>query len=236
MAAAAPILALIAGGIALSGVAGAYLDMIAPLMGFQLFAGGALLGGLASVIVGLLALFMTRGGRDPEGRTKALLGLALGMGLMIVVLGLAATGGMDAPPINDITTDLANPPQFASPKIVPEYSGRNMSYPVEFIPVVRASYSDLGPLDLSTPPDETFTRALVAARSLGWVIVAESPQTGIFDAQDVSKIFRFVDDITVRIVARGDGSRVDMRSKSRDGRSDLGANAARIRTFFDVLR
>ena len=235
MATAAPILALVAGFVALLGPTGAYLGLFAPLTGFMLFVCGALLGGLASVIVSLVGLVLSRGGRDPQGRTKALGGLAIGLGLLVVVLGSATTTG-DAPRINDITTDLDNPPAFESAKIVPDYIGRDMSYPVEFVVVVRESYPDLEPLRLASPPDVTFERAIATAESLGWEIVSRSESRGVFDAQHVSTIFRFVDDITVRIVADGPGSRVDMRSKSRDGQSDLGVNAARIRSFFDALR
>jgi uncharacterized protein (DUF1499 family) len=234
MATAAPILSLVAGFVALLGVAGAYLGLVAPLTGFMLFVAGALLGGLLSVVVSLVGIFLSRGGRDPLGRTKALGGLAMGMGLMIVVLGAATMAG-DAPPINDITTDLDNPPEFESARIVPDYVGRDMSYPAEFVEVVRVSYPDLEPLRLDSPPDVTFERAIATAESLGWEIVSRSESRGVFDAQHVSTIFRFVDDITVRIVADGPGSLVDMRSKSRDGQSDLGANAARIRTYFDAL-
>ena len=235
MAAAAPILSLVAGFIALLGVAGAYLGLVAPITGFTLFVAGALLGGLLGVIVSLIAIVLSRGGRDPQGRTKALGGLAIGLGLLIVVLGAAAMGG-DAPPINDITTDLDNPPEFESATIVPDYVGRDMSYPAEFVEVVRVSYPDLEPLRLASPPDATFERAIATAESLGWEIVSRSESRGVFDAQHVSSIFRFVDDITVRIVPDGPGSLVDMRSKSRDGQSDLGANAARIRLYFDALR
>jgi uncharacterized protein (DUF1499 family) len=232
MAAAALILSLIAGGIALLGVAGSFFGLFAPLTGFQLFAAGALLGGLLSAIVGLIGVFLTRGGSDPEGRRKAMTGLAIGFGLMIIVLGAASTAG-DAPAINDITTDLDNPPQFQSPSIVPDYVGRDMRYPEEFKPIVRESYPDLAPLRVSTSPQATFNQAIEIAESLGWEIVARSESQGVFDAQHTSAIFRFIDDIAVRITADGSGARIDMRSKSRDGQSDLGANAARIRVYFE---
>jgi len=235
MAAAAPILSLVASFVALLGPLAAYLGLVAPLTGFMLFVSGALLGGLLSVVLSLIGLVVSRGGRDPQGRTKALGGLAIGLGLLIVVLGPAAMAPK-VPRINDITTDLDNPPAFESATIVPDYVGRNMSYPPEFVEIVRVSYPDLAPLRLATSPDVTFERAIATAESLGWEIVSRSETRHVFDAQHVSKIFRFVDDITVRIVPDGPGSRVDMRSKSRDGQSDLGANAARIRVFFDALR
>ncbi|HPG28893.1 MAG TPA: hypothetical protein PLW10_24890, partial [Myxococcota bacterium] len=63
MAAAAPILALVAAGLALCGVAGAWLGLLSPMAGFQAFAGGALLGGIASVIVALVGILLSRAGR-----------------------------------------------------------------------------------------------------------------------------------------------------------------------------
>lgn len=235
MANTALILSLAAGLTALFGPACAHLGWVAPLTGFKLFAAGTIIGGLSSVIVSLIGIALSRGGRDPQGRTRAMGGLAIGLCLLIVVLGAASLAG-DAPPINDITTDLDNPPAFESAQIVTDYVGRDMNYPPEFVETVRESYPDLKPLRLSSAPEASFEHAIRTAESLGWEIVSRSRSRGVFDAQQVSSIFRFVDDITVRIVADGDGSRVDMRSKSRDGKSDLGANAARIRSFFDALR
>lgn len=234
MASIALILSLLASFVALLGPVSANLGLVAPLTGFYLFVLGALPGGLLTIVLGLIGLYLARGGDDPTARTRSLGALAIGLGLVIVVLGAASTAG-DAPPINDITTDLEDPPAFASPLVVPEYKARNMNYPEEFVEVVRTSYPDLAPLRIDAPPDEIYERAITIAESFGWTIVARSDDDRVFDAQDESSLFRFVDDITVRIVPDGEGSKVDMRSKSRDGQSDLGANAARIRTFFDAL-
>jgi len=235
MATVAPILALISGATALIGLLGAYSGLLAPLVGFMLFVAGTLLGGVATLIVSVVGLVQTRGDRDLEGRRKALVGSAVGVVLLLVVFGAASTGG-DAPPINDITTDLENPPDFAPAQLVPAYAGRDMSYPEEFVPLVRAGYPDLAPIELAVPPAEAFERALAAAEALGWEVVASDPDRTRFDARQETALFRFVDDVTVRIVAEGPGSRIDVRSKSRDGRSDLGANAARIRAFAEQLR
>jgi uncharacterized protein (DUF1499 family) len=234
MASFARTVSLIAGTLALLGLAAANTGLVAPLTGFQVCIGGALLGGLVGVVLSLIAIVTTRGGRDPVGRQKAWVGLAIGLGLLLAVLAGASTGG-DAPPINDITTDLANPPAFASAEVVADYAGRDMSYPAEFVEIVRASYPDLAPLSTDTPPAETYALALAAAESLGWEISAKSDAENRFDAKDTTALFRFVDDVTVRVTADGTGSRVDVRSKSRDGRGDLGANAKRIRALFDAI-
>ncbi len=235
MAAVSPIISLVAAGLALVGLLGAYSGIVSPMAGFQTFVAGALLGGLFCTVLALIGLFLSRGGRDPEGKTKSLIGLAIALGLLILVLGAASTGG-DAPPINDITTDLVNPPAFADATVVPDYRGRDMSYPEDYVPIVRASYPDLEPLRLDQPPDQAFTRALEAARGLGWEIVGEDRATGRFWARDATAIFRFVDDVAVRVTRDGAGVRIDVRSKSRDGQGDLGANAARIRALLEAIR
>jgi uncharacterized protein (DUF1499 family) len=234
MAAAAPIIALISAALAVIGLLGAWTGLLPPMAGFTTFVSGCLLGGLFSTVVALIGLWMTRGDRDPVGRQRALVGLALSLGLLIVVLGAASTGG-DAPPINDITTDLVDPPAFADADRVPDYRGRDMSYPPEFVAVVREHYPDLAPLRLDEAPAEAYARALRAANGLGWEVVLEDPQTGAFYARDVTALFRFVDDVVVRIRPEGAGARIDVRSKSRDGRGDLGANAARIRALLAAI-
>lgn len=234
MAAAAPIIALLSAGLALVGVLGAFTGLLAPMAGFSTFAAGALLGGIFSAVVALVGLFLTRGGADPKGRMKALIGLAISLGLLIVVLGAASTSG-DAPPINDITTDLADPPAYADPGRVADYRGRDMSYPAEFVPVVREHYGDLAPLRLAVPPSAAFDRARSAAEGLGWEIALEDAGAGLLYARDVSSIFKFVDDVAVRVRPDGSGAQIDVRSKSRDGRSDLGANARRIRSYFEAI-
>jgi len=230
MAAASPKLSLIALALALVGILGAYSGVISPMAGFQTFVAGALLGGLFCSILALVGLFLCRGGRDPEGRMQALIGLSIALGLLIVVLAAASTGG-SAPPINDITTDLENPPAFADAFLVPDYRGRDMRYPAEFVEIVQESYPDLVALQLDEAPMEVFPRAVDAAEALGWEIVAQDGSTGAFYAKHETSIFRFVDDVVVRISPDGSGSRIDVRSKSRDGRGDLGANAKRIRSF-----
>jgi len=214
----------------LLGLLGVQLGLLAPITAFALFALGTLICGVAGVIVGIIAIVRTRQGFGPADRRDAILATVLGVALL-GLLGVAGSGGRDAPPINDITTDLTDPPAFAGPDQVAGYVDRDMSYPPDFVAVVRAHYPDLQPIRSSLPSDRAYARALASARALGWEITAESPESGRFDASDTSRVFRFVDDITVRVRPEGAGSRIDIRSKSRDGRGDLGANSERIRLF-----
>jgi len=88
---------------------------------------------------------------------------------------------------------------------------------------------------LSAPPDRAFGQVEAAARGLGWEIAAAVPGEGRLEATDTTRWFGFKDDIVVRVTPALDGGRVDARSVSRVGRSDLGANAERIRAFLAAL-
>jgi uncharacterized protein (DUF1499 family) len=80
-----------------------------------------------------------------------------------------------------------------------------------------------------------FPRALAAAHEMGWQVVASEPGEGRIEASATTFWFGFVDDVVVRITPSGSGSRIDVRSVSRVGRSDVGANAKRISTYLTRL-
>lgn len=208
------------------------LGVVKPLFGFQAFFGLGLLLGLIALVLSPFALRATRAASGRSGRGLAWLGFGCGA-LLATVLAVSARGGAGVPPINDITTDLADPPAFASD---PAGEGRDMAYPPDFVPQVRAAYADLAPIRVSSDAARALALAEQTARSLGWEVVAVDAGAGTLLARETSRIFRFVDDVVVRVRAsEGGGAVVDVRSKSRDGRGDLGANAARIRRFAEAL-
>jgi uncharacterized protein (DUF1499 family) len=219
-----------------AGAAGAQTGSLPAALGFRVFLLGALTC-LLALLVGLLALRTTRRGRGRAGRSHAWLGTALGLvGLGVVVA--AAWPGRGLPAINDITTDPADPPAFVAAARAQRNRGRDLAYPGDsFAQQQRAAYSDLAPIELPLPPAEALAKAEAAARELGWEIAAVDPAAGTLEASETTPLFRFVDDVVVRVrpAAGGAGSRVDVRSKSRDGRGDLGANARRIRAFRERL-
>jgi uncharacterized protein (DUF1499 family) len=91
-------------------------------------------------------------------------------------------------------------------------------------------------LEISQPPAEAFARAAAAARASGWEITHLDEKSGALEAVATTRWFGFKDDIVVRVAAAGGGSRIDVRSRSRVGRSDLGANARRIQDFLGRLK
>jgi uncharacterized protein (DUF1499 family) len=77
---------------------------------------------------------------------------------------------------------------------------------------------------------------LALARDQGWIIGAANADTGSIEATDSSFWFGFTDDIAIRVRPEGTGAHIEMRSVSRVGRSDLGANARRMRPYLEELR
>jgi uncharacterized protein (DUF1499 family) len=216
----------------LLGPALAHFFIAAPIAGFGIFLLGVLFGVLA-VIVGLLALIV--GPAGSRGATLAGIVVAL---LVVVVVLIMSGARSDIPRINDITTDTENPPQFVHAGTLPENAGRDMAYPgPSFAEQQKAGYADLGPVTLAMPPDEAFKRVAAAARSMPtWVITREDASAHALEGYDTTWLFHFRDDFVIEVRPTPNGqSLVQMRSKSRDGKGDIGANAARIKAFFQRL-
>ena len=158
----------------------------------------------------------------------------------VMAVSVPVRYGMTArsvPPIHDITTDTENPPQFNA--ILPlrkdalnpaEYGGPALAEQQ------HQAYPDIVPLTLGVQPHQVFEQARSAAHKMGWEIVNADPLQGIIEATDTTFWFGFKDDIVIRVSPHGGASRVDIRSLSRLGKSDVGANARRIRAFLKNLK
>ena len=79
--------------------------------------------------------------------------------------------------------------------------------------------------------DDAFDRALAVAADLGWEVYHQDRNAGIIEAVDTTAIMAFRDDVVIRLRTNADGTLVDLRSVSRVGIGDIGANAKRIRAF-----
>jgi uncharacterized protein (DUF1499 family) len=215
------------GGIVLAALLFGHFGLVPPFTGFRAFLFGGLLS-LVGLVLGAIALRATRGGRP--GRDRAWFAVAVGALVLLGVLA-AASAGRGLPRINDITTRPDDPPVFEAAAREADNQGRDMAYPAAFAAQQRAGYPDLAPIELALPPAQAFERASEAVRELGWEITLEDPQRGVIEARETSWLFRFVDDVAIRVRPQGSGSVVDVRSKSRVGQGDLGANAGRIRAL-----
>ncbi len=189
--------------------------------GFGMFA-GALLGGLAAAGAAIVALVVPR---LRAGSVPALVAtLLLGAGSAALPLDYVRRV-KTLPYINDITTDTETPPQFLQPR----------TYEGHFAELQRIGYPELRPLEIALPPAQVFAGALDTARGMGLEVVFANEKAGRIEAVATTPWFGFKDDVVIRIVPAGAGSRIDVRSKSRVGRSDVGANAHRIQEFLARL-
>lgn len=234
------ILSLVAFGIAvlgllLLGLAGpAYRLSGALPTAFGLLRWGAyigLAGAALALVAGLLAY--RRGRRLP-----------IGLAFMALIVGLIAAAvpyswqqrAQSVPPIHDITTDLENPPEFDAIVPLRAEAPNTLDRPPALAEQQREGYPDLEPVTLSIPPEEAFTRALRVAQDMGWEIITSDQSSGRIEATDTTRWFGFKDDVVVRLTPWGSGTRVDVRSVSRVGRSDVGTNARRIREFLEEVQ
>jgi len=196
----------------------------------------AAIGGPVVAVVCLVAAIRTRPGRGGRGRALALIGLILSVLVAGFIWSLVRTA-MSLPMIHDITTDRQNPPPFAAVLALRAPGTNDPTYGGEEIArQQQAAYPDIAPLTLTTTPEAAFDRALKTAEVLGWQVVATDRAQGRIEAVDTTLWFGFKDDVVIRITKTADGAVIDLRSASRIGLSDLGANAMRIRRFIAVLQ
>jgi uncharacterized protein (DUF1499 family) len=203
-------------------------------MGFKILGWSARCA-IAVAVLSLVAVLLTRPGGSRRGFSFALLGLVVSL----VVVGIPyqfQRSARSAPPIHDITTDVNNPPQFVA--VVP--LRKDAANPVEYggpeIAVQQQkAYPDIQPLLLQLPAARAFQRALDAAHSMGWDIVASDPASGRIEATAQTFWFGFRDDVVVRLTPIGGRTVVDVRSVSRVGRGDVGTNARRVREYLQKV-
>lgn len=203
--------------------------------GFSIMRWSAYLG-IAAALVSLVGMIATIPGSGRRGFVPALFGLIIGLAVALVPWSVQRTARA-APPIHDITTDIDDPPAFvailerrADAPNPAEYGGP------EIAEQQRRAYPEIVPLRLNVPPQRAFVASLDAARSLGWEIVAADSAAGRIEATDRTRWFGFLDDVVIRVRPSDGGSVVDLRSVSRVGRGDVGANARRIVRFIGEVR
>jgi len=202
-------------------------------MGFSLLRYSAY-AAIGLLVAQLLALFFMK-----KSGAKAVSMLVVGVMFTLLISGTALYWQQKAqgvPPIHDITTDMENPPEFVAmvrlredAQNPPEYSGE------EAAEAQREAYPNVQPLMTAAPKQEVIDEIVTLIVSRNWDLVSINRQEGRVEATEKLAWFGFKDDVVLRITETDDGSRVDMRSKSRIGRSDIGVNADRIESFLRDL-
>jgi hypothetical protein len=215
----------------IAGIALAHFGAIPAMVGFLVFVVGGLIG-----LIGSIAALERRLRRKPglSGLATALLALPV----LLILVGAAP--GFGYPRINDITTDLREPPDLTHAATLPENRGRDMGFPDNFTGIIRSGYPNLKPWTSASLGNNQayalFERIIELTKARrDWTIAHVDPAARLIEGTATTRLFRFKDDFAIRVRPEGEGLRVDMRSKSRDGQGDLGANATRIQSFFAEL-
>jgi len=232
-----------------SGRTGAFAMATAIVsIGIGRFGGGDPAGALvvfgASLTLAVLAILLAASAVVVIWRTgrRGVASAATGFALACALLAYPAYLTLEAlslPVLNDVTTDFETPPTFMiSAKAREARGGRTPPPPNPATELAqKAAYPEIQPLMVDLEAVQAYQMSLRIAKDLGWRIVDATPPNlrgdGVahIDATDRSLIFAFVDDIAIRIRPLANQTRIDVRSVSRIGRHDFGANARRIRKF-----
>jgi len=180
----------------------------------------------AGVIVALSGLVVWL--RRRKGGAGAVL---LGLILSLPVAGMGAAFEIAArttPPINDISTGTEDPPVFW-------FTATPSEYPTSNAEPQRAADPDLRPLEMPVSADEAFAVALALVEERDWEVLSADPAESQIEAIATSRLFGFADEVAIRVTETDTGARIDMRSRSRLGQIDRGANARRIEAFLSDL-
>ncbi|WP_336985675.1 DUF1499 domain-containing protein [Altererythrobacter aquiaggeris] len=232
-------------------------DWKTGLITLTVTAGPIIIGGVA--LVALISLIVCLVKKPRTGWLLALIALLIPAGMMAMAASVRAGAG-DIPPIHDIATDVANPPQFPAATVAArEASGANplRAFDVPLgqydvwkdadsikdktnAEVIAENYPQLGPVTLQADRDAATKQVADAMRGMGFADVAADVAADGSSAA-VSGVaetfwFGFKDDVTARVTPGPEGTRVDFRSTSRVGLSDLGANAERIAALSAKLK
>lgn len=199
-------------------------------LGFQMIPWGT----GAAVVGGILAAigFFRYKGEGTNFKAAGITGMALALIALINIGYWYNEVQQGYPPIHDITTDTVNPPEFVA--IVPLRKGSPNPVPYageETAQAQKEYYEGLETLTVSMEYDAAYDRALETAREMPWKIVGENREEGRIEAYEKLAWFGFIDDVVIRVDTTENGSKIDVRSKSRIGRGDLGVNAKRIKAY-----
>ncbi len=197
------------------------------------------LGGLFACVLAVAALVriwgqgLLGGGRAAFG---AVIGLMLMAGPMFYLPDL-----LTRPKINDITTDAQQPPSFAKIATLRGTDANPVAYPgTAFYDQQAEAYPDIRPMVLERSSEEAFDLAREAVSRLDWQIVnvraPEGETPGYIEAVARTLVMGYADDVVIRVAAVSDEARIDVRSASRFGEHDFGANAKRIRRLFSEVK
>ncbi|QBR72201.1 DUF1499 domain-containing protein [Beijerinckiaceae bacterium] len=234
--------ALLSRRLAVFSLAVALVGILGVWRGFDLLAvlGGAALIACVAILSAVLAfVIIWRSGR--KGAGEAFGGLLLAA-LLLAYPAYLAQRTLRLPHLSDISTDIAEPPAFS---LSHEALAARGDVTAPSIPVSRRkaqllAYPHIQPILLDLDAPEAFDAVQKAVTANGWKIVEQKPPggrvgVGHVDAIATSFIFGFPSDVTVRLRPLAGQTRIDIRSVSRFGSFDFGADPRNIEKFEAAL-
>ncbi len=201
---------------------------------------------LGAILLGALFGWRARKSITPPPRKRRWAGMLAGL-IYAGWVGTFLTAALTVPAIHDISTDLADPPAFRTLSLradnldaIPGMDNeemKGMTPQQRWVLIHQKKYRDIRSVRINEPVPSVISKAERLAKARGWDVAVSLPEEGRLEATVTSALFRFKDDIVLRVkpTDTGEGSIVDMRSVSRVGVSDLGVNAKRIRSFLADL-
>ena len=152
----------------------------------------------------------------------------------LILLSILGSGSY--PRIHDISTDLQDPPEFTAAEQQRGSDSNSLQTDMETLTLQAQGYPDLETLVITEDYEAVFHRSIKAATEMGWDIYLQDRNAGVIEAVDTTALMGFKDDVVIRLRTNAEGTVVDLRSVSRVGLGDLGANAKRINAFLKLLQ
>jgi uncharacterized protein (DUF1499 family) len=215
------------------------------LIPFKSFSGIFGLSVIASIALAVIVLF-----KFVTGSQSSLQYSALSLVFAIVIIGAIAfllKQIAAVPSIHDISTNLVDIPQFTKAQALRNAGDNSLAFSDDVARQQKAAYPALKTLLIASNVNEALKKSIDIAQQLGWQVHFIDEAGGSIEATYRSSLFRFIDDIVIRVrrvdvearIAGDVGAKatvqIDLRSASRVGESDLGANAQRIKEFSILL-
>ncbi|MDO6507959.1 DUF1499 domain-containing protein [Colwellia sp. 4_MG-2023] len=186
---------------------------------------------LIAVLVGVFALF-----KKQKDVAKTCVVVALLLAMPVIGLSMQAAKAKSLPFLHQVSTDTVNLPAFDVIIALRGEKSNPLDYDREKLALLQqAAYPELQSILSDLSVEQAFTKAVDTAMNLGWEVVAKDKDRGMIEAVDTTLLWAFKDDVAIRVQLTDMGSKVDLRSISRVGGTDLGANAERIKKFITAF-
>jgi hypothetical protein len=186
---------------------------------------------LIAILVALFALF-----KKQKDVAKTCAMVAILLAIPAAGLSTQAAKAKSLPFLHQVSTDTVNLPAFDAIIALRGEKSNPLDYDREKLaPLQQAAYPELQTILSNLSAEQAFTKAVDTAINLGWEVVAKNTDKGTIEAVDTTLLWAFKDDVAIRVQVTDTGSNIDLRSISRVGGTDLGANAERIKKFITVF-